>query len=160
MQFLWAAGYLVLLGILSHFIGNALPRDRFDPKAFPYRECGWEKGLYARLKISVWKDRLPDMSRYCSDMRRKTVTPAMNAEEIKALVQETCVAECVHWGLILLSPGVLLLCSGWPGQILFWADILLLNLPFILIQRYNRPKLMVLQTKLELRAARRKETRS
>ena len=69
-------------------------------------------------------------------------------------------AECVHWGLILLSPGVLLLCPGWPEQILFWADILLLNLPFILIQRYNRPKLMVLQTKLELRAARRKETRS
>lgn len=141
---IYAILYLAILGIASHYIGNALPRSWFDATKFPYKCYSWEDGgkVYKKLGVHRWKDKAPDMSRVCTDMRPKTVRSGMNTEDIAALTAETCVAECVHWALILLSPGVLFISPNLFGAILFMMDILLLNLPFIVIQRYNRPKLV------------------
>ena len=60
---------------------------------------------------------------------------------------ETCVAECVHFCLGLLSLGAFALCrSGWMVCIVA-VYILLGNLPFQIIQRYNRPRLLRLMRK-------------
>lgn len=158
MGFWYCAGYLAVLGVLSHFVGEALPRRWFSPEDWLFRCRGWEQGgrIYKRLGIAHWKDHVPDMSRLMRDMRPKRLQKTPRDEGIAALLQETCVAELVHWVLILLAP---VLCVLWPGvgSAVFCAlDILLLNLPFILIQRYNRPKLLALQARRKKRAA--KET--
>ena len=58
-----------------------------------------------------------------------------------SVVQETCVAELTHWVLMAICPASLVFapCEWTPLFILLY-DIG--NLPFIVIQRYNRPRMM------------------
>ena len=79
---------------------------------------------------------------------------AVTASQVELLVQETCVAEAVHTASILLGLGALWLCPGWGGVVLWLIWFLLANLPFILIQRYNRPRLMRLHALLQRREQR------
>ncbi len=43
MKLLYGIIYIAALGVLSHFVGQALPRNKFDAKGFPYRTAEWEK---------------------------------------------------------------------------------------------------------------------
>ncbi len=152
MGFLYAVLYIAALGILSHFLGQALPRARFDAERFPYRAAQWEKGgrLYEKLGIKRWKDRLPDMSRIMPDMVKKKMSAARE-QGMDMLIKETCVAECVHWALIVLSLGIFLLWRS-PWAIVFWLVYNIFgNLPFIIIQRYNRPRLVMLEQRRKRR---------
>ena len=78
-------------------------------------------------------------------------------EQAAALVQETCRAELVHGASCLLGLAFLWLWPGWGGAIVLAVWVLLANLPFILIQRYNRPRLMRLAALLRKRAQRKGE---
>jgi len=69
------------------------------------------------------------------------------------MIQETCVAEFVHLLLIFLGLGVLRLCPDAWGVILYALYVLLGNLPFVLIQRYNRPRLVHMLNGSRRRAA-------
>lgn len=157
MRGFWAAAvYLAVLGVASHFVGEALPRRWFRPGRAPWRSFAWEKEgrIYLKTGIRHWKDRVPDMSRLMPDMKPKRLASALPGDaELEMLLKETCVAEATHWALILLSPVVCLLWpTGW-GIALWLFDVLFLNLPFILIQRYNRPKLAALQNKRRSRGS-------
>lgn len=150
MDILYAILYLMILGVVSHYVGQWLPRCWFHPDRFPFRAWKWEQegGVYRHVGIQHWKDLVPDMSKILPDMVPKKVNRRETAEEAMILIQETCVAEAVHAVLILLSIGVVILCpNGW-GVALMLFDVIFLNLPFILIQRYNRPKLLRLEKKL------------
>ena len=154
MSLLYAALYVAALGILSHFVGQALPRARFDPQKFPYRSEDWENGgkVYEKLGIKHWKDRLPDMSKIMPDMVKKKMS-AVKSQGMDVLIAETCVAECVHWALMLLSLGIFFFWRG-AWAVVFWLVYNLLgNLPFIIIQRYNRPRLVMLEQRRKRRAA-------
>lgn len=154
MSLLYAALYVAALGILSHFVGQALPRAHFDPQRFPYRSADWENGgkVYEKLGIKHWKDRLPDMSKIMPDMVKKKMS-AVKLQGMDVLIAETCVAECVHWALILLSLGIFFFWRG-AWAVVFWLVYNLLgNLPFIIIQRYNRPRLVMLEQRRKRRAA-------
>ena len=136
--------YLAALGVAAHPLGQALPRKWFCAEKAPWRSAPWEKGgrIYLKLGIRKWKDHLPDMSRLMPDMVRKDL-----GSDPAVLVQETCVAECVHFCLGLLSLGAFALCrDGWMVCIVA-VYILLGNLPFQIIQRYNRPRLLRLMRK-------------
>ncbi|MGM9592046.1 MAG: glycosyl-4,4'-diaponeurosporenoate acyltransferase [Oscillospiraceae bacterium] len=154
MKFLYSLIYIAVLGVLSHFVGQALPRKWFDAEKPPYKAAGWEKGgkVYEKLGIKRWKDIVPDMSRIMPDMVKKKLTSENKERGMDTLIAETCVAECVHWGLIVLSFGILF---WWRG---LWAAVFLLvynilgNLPFIIIQRYNRPRLVMLEQRRKRRA--------
>lgn len=143
MKLLYCVVYVVFLGVASHFIGVALPRSWFHTDRFPFRSFAWEKGgkFYRKLKIHKWKDKLPDASRIVKYMYRKTVDPNPNAENLNRLIQETCVAEVTHFALMVCSLGVLAIWPGIGGWICY-AGCLAGNLPFFLIQRYNRPRLV------------------
>lgn len=154
MSFLYAVLYIAALGILSHFAGQALPRAHFDAQRFPYRAAAWENGgkFYEKLGIKHWKDRLPDMSRIMPDMVKKKMTAA-KAQGMDVLIAETCVAECVHWVLVILSLGIFFFWHG-VWAVVFWLVYNILgNLPFIIIQRYNRPRLVMLEQRRKRRAA-------
>lgn len=150
MRFLSCALYLAALGILSHLVGEALPRRWFDAGRFPYRTASWERGgaVYEKLGIRRWKDVAPDMSKLMPRMVPKKVPQQNTADGIDRLVRETCVAECVHAALILAGAVCLWLWPGWGGALVFAVWALAGNLPFILIQRYNRPRLVRLLARL------------
>ena len=61
------------------------------------------------------------------------------------MICETCIAELIHALLCLSGLYCLKLWPGAGGIIAAIVYILLFNLPFILIQRYNRPRLIRLQ---------------
>ena len=118
--------YIALIGILAHILGEALPRKWFHWDRFPYRTFSWEREgrVYEAMGIRRWKDRLPDKS----------------IDGLVRFLQETCVAELVHWCLLLLSfPLYSYVPTGFGAAVtVLYA---LSNLPFIFIQRYNRPRL-------------------
>ena len=115
-------------------------------------------GLLSALPVSGverWKTLVPDMSRLLPDMVKKQVDPtAVTAAQAAVLVQETCVAEAVHTASSLLGLLCLRLWPGWDGVLVWAVWFLLGNLPFILIQRYNRPRLLRLRNLLQRREQR------
>lgn len=138
-----------MIGPMAFFLGQLLPRKSFDYMARPYTPFKWERGgnIYHAIGISHWKDAVPDMSRYIRTMVQKRIGVFRDAAYLDVLIRETCVAELVHYMLMLLSPVYLIFMDGYPGLI---AAIIycLLNLPFVLIQRYNRPRLVELRERL------------
>ena len=155
MRLLFSILYIAVLGILSHFIGEALPRRWFDPEKAPYAPLGWEKvgRVYHKVRVQRWKDLLPDMSKIMPDMVRKGISLTGGSEAAKRVAVETCVAEAVHWVLLLLSFGIYLIFPAALGAVV--AIIYALShLPFIIIQRYNRPTLVLLAKRLKQREER------
>ena len=140
--------YLAVIGLASNPIGQLLPRAWFHPELFPYRTAKWERdgAVYERLGVRKWKDRVPDMSKVMPYMFRKRVGRDMGSAGVERLIKETCVAELVHVFLILIGAGCLFLWPG-PGGIGVFLIWVMGNVPDIVIQRYNRPRLIKLYRK-------------
>lgn len=157
MPFLKSVIYVLVLGIASHYIGEALPRRWFYWNRFPFCTWKWERNgkIYELVGIKAWKDHMPDMSRMMKDMVPKRVGICPTSDEVWLLVQETCVAEIVHAALCVLSPALYFFWKNWIG-IFLGAVVILGNLPFIMIQRYNRPALVSLAKRLALREERKR----
>ena len=154
-EWLWAllrfAVIASILGVAVLVIGARVPR-RMDYRSFPYRTYPFEDKLYRRLRVSRWKTRLPDASRFSSLMMRKTIDGDITSGHIERLIRETCVAESSHWMIMILILGTLLGEEGdWTGWYVFVYD--LFNLPFIITQRYNRPRMIRIMEMLQRREA-------
>lgn len=158
MAFLYSVLYVIAIGIASHFIGEAIPRRWFHYDRFPYRAWRWERDgkIYDALHIRKWKDHVPDMSRIMKDMVPKRVGKTPKSTDVWRLVQETCVAEIVHIGLCLCAPVIWLFWRNWIGVVLC-AIFVICNIPFMIIQRYNRVPLSSLAKRLERREERRRQ---
>ena len=134
--------YAAALALLAHPLGQAIPGP-FDPEKRLFRSRKWEQNGRIYTKLAIEKE-LPGSG-------------AVTADQAAALVQETCRAELVHGASCLLGLAFLWLWPGWGGAIVLAVWVLLANLPFILIQRYNRPRLMRLAALLRKRAQRKGE---
>jgi len=135
--------YLAVIGIGVFFIGRLIPR-KFCYRRFPYQSFRFERdgAVYNRIRIRKWQNKLPDMSRLCPDlMPAKKLPKRLNSANIELMLQETCMAELTHFILCFLGLGCTFLWKGFGGKLLT-ALYFLGNLPFILIQRYNRPRLV------------------
>ena len=83
MGLIYGIIYIAAAGIAAHFIGEALPRERLDPRRFPFAPWRWEKNgmVYRKLGVHAWKRKLPDMSRVAPDMVRKAVSLSGGAKQ-------------------------------------------------------------------------------
>lgn len=136
--------YLALAGILSFFIGRILPAKWFSYDKFPYRMWKWEKNgtLYRRLGVHKWKEKFPDMSVILPGiLPSKRLPKDMDASCAERMVQETCIAELIHGLLCFAGLACMFLWKG-LGGICISALYVLGNLPYCVIQRCNRPKLV------------------
>ena len=149
--FFISCAFVITMGILINPIMKSVPR-RFDPTVFPFRNFAFEKQgkLYEKLKIRKWKDSLPDMSRYIKWLAPKNLKSGATPAHLQTLIQESCVAGLSHAILAILSHGVLIWWKNGRAWIFLAVYNLLFNLPYIMIQRYNRPRfikmLRMLQT--------------
>lgn len=143
--------YLAGISFGFFFVGRLIPK-KFHYLRFPHISFGFEKNgeIYNKIGIRKWQNKLPDMSRiFSAFMPAKKLPEQVNAQNIEQMVQETCVAELTHVLLCIMGLGCPLIWKSIGGWILF-ALYLLGNIPFILIQRYNRPKLVRLLKRLQL----------
>ena len=155
MELLYTLLLAVFLAVASHYIGQALPRESFFADRFPYRSFAFEKNgsIYRRIGVHKWMDMVPDMSRVMGDMVPKKLRAGMTAEDVRVLIRETCVAEHVHFMLCVVF---LFVSRFWVDStwVFFWVIYAVCNLPFIIIQRYNRPMLLRLLARMEARESR------
>lgn len=149
--------YVLILGIAAHYIGESLPRKWFAYERFPFKPFFWENNgrVYELLQVKRWKKKVPDMSKVMKDMLPKRIERKATSESVDMLIRETCVAETVHKILCVLSLGIYFIWKNTVGAVLSAVSIIC-NLPFIIIQRYNRPNLVRLREHLKLREKRKK----
>ena len=145
MRFIYCLCYAAGLGVMSFVLGRLVPKEWFDYTRFPYRSFAFEKGgkIYEAIGIAKWQSRVPDMSRIFPKLMPAKKIPARPDEQtLLVMIRETCAAEATHTLLMLAGLGVIVI---WPcvwGVMLYLVYAILGNLIFIIIQRYNRPRLV------------------
>lgn len=130
--------------------GSLLCSGALDPEALVSRRSfslglppGRAKTMEA-ASCSEWQAKIPDMSRiFVKIMPEKKLTKE-NYENLPRMIEETCVAEWTHILLSIAGLGLLKIWSGVGGVCITIIYIVLGNLPFIVVQRYNRPRLQKL----------------
>jgi glycosyl-4,4'-diaponeurosporenoate acyltransferase len=150
MEIVYCILYLAIIGFISNFVGDRIDRKKIFIKSFPFSAFKFEKdGLfYEKFRIRKWKDILPDMSKIRPSMVKKKVKQYRSIEEKTALIEETCVAEIVH--VVLIPLGIpCFTIGGWLWGGISFAVWTLGNIPFIMIQRYNRVRLFILLERLK-----------
>ena len=105
--------------------------------------------MYEKLGIRKWHKKVLDMSRILPGLMPAKSLSGDYGQNLPVMIQETCVAEAVHITVSVAGLRCLWMWPGVGGVTVTAIHIILLNLPFILIQRYNRPRLIRLQKKLE-----------
>lgn len=146
--------YMGFLGVAAYPVGRLISKYDPDPESFLFREQAWELGgkIYEKLNIKNWQARIPDVSQVLGRwMPQKRLKVGFTAETVRTMIRETCTAEMVHNLLNIAGLRLLGLWEGIGGIVVYLVYVLLGNLPFILVQRYNRPRLKVLLNRLELK---------
>lgn len=142
MNLLHCVLYLALIGALGFLVGRMIPPDWVDPErglwcCFSFEQQG---RIYEKLEIRRWQKKVPDMSRLLPRVMPPKRLAGRDLQCLPEMVRETCVAELIHWLLCLGGLYCLRLWRGVGGAVIAVLNICG-NLPFILIQRYNRPRL-------------------
>jgi glycosyl-4,4'-diaponeurosporenoate acyltransferase len=129
----WAA-----IHALSGYAVHKLPPSRLARDGWLFRPRPFERDgrFYAdRLRIKRWKDRLPEAGALFAGGVSKRHLPVDG--DLARFAVETRRAELGHW--LATVPAPLFVLWNPPGiaaAMVFYA--LVVNLPFIAIQRYNR----------------------
>lgn len=153
IDFLKCICYLSALGLMMFLLGRILPKSWFCGERFPFRPFRFEKEgrIYRAVSVEKWKEAVPDMSVILpSLMPSKRLPKKLTTQHIKRMIQETCVTEWTHVLLCLLGFGCVFLWRK-AGGCLLSTLYMLGNLPYIIIQRYNCPKLIGILRRLENR---------
>jgi glycosyl-4,4'-diaponeurosporenoate acyltransferase len=138
---LWA-GWGAVVGL----VGSKLPAQRFatDGPLTPLRP--WERGgrLWAAVGLRHWKRFVPELAWLSGGVRKKHLLSGADGRH--RLEAETRQAEVVHWAACL----PILVMPIWGPPWVFSAMALYAfcaNAPCIVIQRYNRGRLMQLSSR-------------
>lgn len=133
----------LLLSILNTITYLLIPLDKFNYRNRIFRERKWEEhgALYQRLfKVKRWKDALPELGDFIPFIFSKRKIASLDRNYIKKFAAETCRAEICHWSIIFC---MLVYCIFHMNliNVVILSVTILLNMPFIMIQRYNRPRI-------------------
>jgi len=139
--------------LLCHKFPDALYTERtFLFRTFPFEKEGQ---LYAKVfRVNRWKHLLPDGSiKKGEDRYEKKHLSDFSEEGLQKFLLESRRAELTHW---LALPFFWVFGFFTPPLIVFYMLVyaILVNLPCILVQRYNRPRVKKL-----LERKKRRETR-
>ena len=140
-----AETFVITIGIaLYHFvmrlavgsIVNAIMNNKANYNNAWFREKSFENKLYKRIRVRKWKKYLPTYSPDTFDTGSKTV---------KEIVGATCQAEIVHEVIMVLSllPIIFIPFLGGAAALIITSVLsTLFDSLFVILQRYNRPKLI------------------
>lgn len=135
--------YLAGMSILGFIAGRIFPHGWLDESKFPFRSFSFEKNgkIYEKIGIRKWQNRIPDMSKVFPALMPTKKLDGNLAQKLPVMIKETCIAELTHVFLGIVG----LVCPfqwKWPGVWLLTCFYVVGNVPFILVQRYNRPRQM------------------
>lgn len=153
MNFVRCFIFMATTGIIAFFVGRIIPKRWLNENGFPYKAHAFEKDgyIYGKIGIRKWQNKVLDMSRILPKMMPAKRLEGNMLEKLPVMIKETCIAELIHSLLGLVALNCLLIWKG-VGGIVVAILYEIGNLPYILIQRYNRPRLMALYERLQERA--------
>lgn len=140
-----------ILSILNTAVSMILPESIFIYTKWLFRERKWEHGgtIYQKLfNIKKWKDKLPELSDFIKKSFPKKKLPSFNMEYLKKYIVESYRSELCHW-MIVIS---VVIFSSWFNEDMenfIFILAVILNVPYIMIQRFNRPRIMNIMQKSE-----------
>lgn len=144
MAVLYCLIYLASVGILSFAVGRLISKHRFDHTKHVFCVGDGEMRFYGSIKIKYWQNKLPDMSRILPRIMPAKSMKCDYRNDISKMINETCVAGVIHFALCVLGFGCAFIWRGAAG-IIVSVIYCIGNIPFIMIQRYNRPRLKRLE---------------
>lgn len=127
---------LVVGSIVPPCIKKPLARRWFTQKRF-------EPRMYAFLRVKQWKDHMPTYDPASFSLRHNS---------LERIVYNSCVSEAVHAVIVLFSFVPILFSLWWDALPVFLITSILAALfdsCFIIMQRYNRPRLVRILRKKE-----------
>jgi hypothetical protein len=107
-----------------------------------------EMRIYKKIHLHKWKDILPQFNK---DFNKRNLPNKISKEYLESFINVTCKAEAIHYTIIPL--GYLSVFFALLGNQQIWLIIFMptfigiCNVPFALIQRYNRFRLVRLLIK-------------
>jgi len=148
------AGWAILLNAGAWFaiqlgaavLSSRVPLARFDPRGSLFRARAWELDgrIYDRiLRVHKWKRALPDGAALFRSGFRKRHMAGRSPAYCARFIQETCRAELSHWLTLAFLP-LFFTWNPWQIALLMVPYAVATNVPCIVAQRYNRPRLSAL----------------
>ena len=140
----WNIAFVIGWHLVLFFWCLKAPDATFDASKSRYVARPWEHGgrwYRDTLKIQVWKDRLPQHIGKGFSKKHFTDT---SVEYLDEFIMETCRGEWMHLKNCICAIVVLIVDPILIGLIMTMF-IFMANLPFAVVQRYNRFRLQVLR---------------
>jgi len=139
-----------LIHLSIGYLSTRIPLSRLDPLARLYRTREWERDgeIYQDvLHVRRWKDLVPSGAVLYGTYSVKHIHGS-SRPDLERWLKESCRAEICHW--LMIPPGLLFF---------FWNDLfiatamvvyaVLNNVLPIVLQRYNRPRVLRLLDRVE-----------
>ena len=144
---------LTFTAVLCHFVvmfvSAPIVRDVFKKKINPdsrwFREKKFESQLYKKLRVRKWKRLLPTYSETQYSTKKSA---------LEDTIISMCHSEIVHEAVAAASylPVLFGICIGECGFFILTSVVFsFLHLPFIIAQRYNRPRVIRLYKNIRKR---------
>lgn len=129
--------------VVYHFwgrilLGNLTKLFRIHHGQKWFHERGFERGLYRFLRVRKWKERVLTYDPDAYDVKKHT---------LEELANTMAKSETDHWVNELLSLSTLLFALVWGELWIFLLSAVLamaFDAQFIVVQRYNRPRVLKL----------------
>lgn len=143
----WAAAFAnVVAAVAVHtgagYLAHRWPLGRLQRDGPVLRLRPWERGgrWYERVvRIKRWKDRLPEAGALFAGGTSKRTLGQPDVDGLLRFAAETRRAERSHWLAMIVGP-LAMIWNPPAGMVAMWCYAVLVNLPFVAIQRYNRAR--------------------
>ncbi len=120
---------------------HAVKHNRFDYRRRWFQPLPFEAAFYRLIRIRAWKKKIPTFLPASFDIREQS---------LESVIMATCQAEVVHEVIAVLSFLPLLAAIPFGAFAVFLLTSLAaaaIDMVFVMLQRYNRPRLMRLMQK-------------
>lgn len=143
--FLW-----FIFQVSASYISYKIPNRFYSINSFLFKQRKWEKSgrLYSKFfKVKKWKHLLPDGAAATKKGYRKKKLEDYSKENLELFLIESCRAELTH--LLAILPFWVFGLFGPPKIIVFmFIYAIAVNIPCIIVQRYNRPRILRMLKKM------------
>lgn len=137
---------ILIDGIIAAVV-HKFPKKWFDPYKKKYKLKKGEKKFFDIIKIRKWKDKIPEIGALTCDFGKGKIDDPNNPAYLYDFLIEMGYAESIHFSSCLLGFLIILII---PLKYFYFIGIPIgiVNIGFNIlsawIQRFNRPKLLIL----------------
>lgn len=133
--------YHLLIRFIIGYVIDGIFHNKMDYTKKWFKVNKVENKIYLFLKVNKWKKHIPTYS---------PETFSLKHHSLEEIIQATCQSEIVHELIFIFSYLPILLTIFFDSFLVFLITSIiasLIDLTFVIVQRYNRPRLIRLLTR-------------